>query len=182
MSVDCVIFLQLEALDSLARLAAEGARSGGVEKFGIWIWGRIFLSFWRVVCAGALTTASIALLTEGRSRSLRARTRSSRSLRRGLPFLPRDFGRLIGPLHSVVMVARVGLTSKSKSLDDLMLGAILGVTLRSWPSWSETIVSILLGSCLSRSGLFGGGGPGLSERLLDGYVDARLEARCIKTG
>ena len=86
-------------------------------------------------------TESIVLFVAGLSRILRARTRSSRSLRLagyGTPgnmlfsfFLPRDLGRLMGPEHSVVTVARMGSASKLKSLVDLMLGAIRGVLLRT---------------------------------------------------
>lgn len=79
---------------------------------------------------------SMVRLTAGRSRALRARTLSSRSLRViaygrrcGLPVEPfvLDFGRLMGPLHSVVTVARIGSAPKSKSLAVRILGAILGV-------------------------------------------------------
>lgn len=50
--------------------------------------------------------------------------------------------------------------SLAYSLTLLMLGAILGVTREA-----DIRPSILLGSRHIRKGLFGGGGPGLSEKL-----------------
>ncbi len=106
---------------------------------GIWILGLSFLRRCRGVDSGSLTTESMVLDVEVFSRGLRARARSSRSLRfdgygtpgnTDLSFLPRDLGRLIGPEHSVVTVALIGSVSKWKSLTDLMLGATRGVLRR----------------------------------------------------
>jgi len=63
----------------------------------------------------------------------------------------------------------------------LMVGAIFGVALRTVLA-GDIVPFILAGSLQRRSGLLGGGGPGLSEKLL-GYIDeAMLEARCSNTG
>lgn len=129
--------------------------------------------------------ASIVFKLIGRSRSLRARTRSSRSLRDKekaaciREFLLRDFGRLIGPLHSVTTVDFMACGSQLYSLAVMMLGAILGVGLRSGSTARTS--TIFLGSLRSLNGLFGGG-PGLSETLLGGNDVAMLEALCNRIG
>jgi hypothetical protein len=62
-----------------------------------------------------------------------------------------------------------------------MLGAIFGVALRASLE-AEINPSMLLGSLHSRSGLLGGGGPGLSLKIRIPREVAMLGVRCIKTG
>jgi hypothetical protein len=67
--------------------------------------------------------------------------------------------------------------SLAYSLTLFMLGAILGVTRAV-----DIKPSILLGSRHNLSGLLGGGGPGLSEKLRT-HIDAdMLGVRCNSTG
>lgn len=129
--------------------------------------------------------ASIVLVLIGRSRSLRALICSSRPFRDIenaaciLELLPRDFGLLTGPLHSVTTVLFTTGGSELCSLAVMMLGAILGVALRS--ESTVRISTIFLGSLRNLNGLFGGG-PGVSEQLRGGSEHAILEALCNSTG
>jgi hypothetical protein len=74
-----------------------------------------------------------------------------------------------------------GSTSLAYSLTLLMLGAIFGVTLRV-PLAGDMRPSILLGSRHNLRGLFGGGGPGLSEKLRTHRDADMLGVRFNKTG
>lgn len=187
LSVSSVIFFQLALLDADDDVLVA---SGADLKSGTWICGRVLRSR-RVGGIEALTTESIA--KPGVSQIVRCFVRSSLSFRdigyRGclVVLRSRDLGLLIGPVHSVVTDAMIGggsisLTySLAYSLTVLMLGAIFGVALR-FSLEAEINPSILLGSLHSRSGLFGGGGPGLSLKLLMPREAAMLGVRCIKTG
>jgi hypothetical protein len=62
-----------------------------------------------------------------------------------------------------------------------MLGAILGVALRASLD-ADISPSMLRGSLHSLSGLFGGGGPGLSLKLRIPREAAMLGVLCISTG
>lgn len=63
----------------------------------------------------------------------------------------------------------------------LIVGAIFGVALRTVLA-GDIAPPMLAGSLHRRSGLFGGGGPGLSEKLRGYMEEAVLEARCSRTG
>jgi len=98
-SVTCFQLAVLEA-DDEARVA-----KGAGFKSGIWICGRALRSR-RVGSGGALTTASMVCVGYGRSRSLRCRIRSSRSLRdagySGWRTRPVCRVLVMGPVHSVM--------------------------------------------------------------------------------
>jgi hypothetical protein len=89
----------------------------------------------------------------------------------------------MGPVHSVITEGTIngGSTSLAYSLTLLMLGAIFGVTLRVSLA-GDIKPSILRGSRHSLRGLFGGGGPGLSEKLRTQNDADMLGVRCNKTG
>lgn len=89
----------------------------------------------------------------------------------------------MGPVHSVITVGMMigESTSLACSLILLMLGAIFGVALRTSLD-DEINPSILLGSRPIRSGLLGGGGPGLSETLRCPIEAAMLGVRWSSTG
>lgn len=95
----------------------------------------------------------------------------------------RDLGLLMGPVHSVITEGMIigGSTSLAYSLTLLMLGAIFGVTLRASLA-GDIKPSMLLGSRHNLSGLFGGGGPGLSEKLRTQTDADMLGVRFNKTG
>lgn len=178
LSVPCVTFFQLALLD-----AEDDVRvaSGAGLKSGICICGHALRSR-RVGSRVAFTTESMA--KSGLSRIFRCFVRSSLSLRdtghKGylLGLRSRDLGLLIGPVHSVVTDATVGggSISLAYSLTVLMLGAIFGVALQASLD-DEINPSRLLGSLHRRSGLFGGGGPGLSLKLLMPNEAAMLGVR-----
>jgi hypothetical protein len=185
LSVVSVSFFQLALLE-----ADEEVRvvSGAGLKSGIWICGRALRSR-REEGGGAFTTASIVCEKPGLSRIFRCLVFSSRSFRdigysgclMGLR--SRDFGLFMGPVHSVITQGMIngGSTSLAYSLTLCMLGAIFGVTLRTSLE-GDIRPSILLGSRHNLSGLFGGGGPGLSEKLRRHNDAAILGVRCNKTG
>lgn len=136
---------------------------------------------------GSLTIESIVREKPGLSRILRCLVRSSLSFFEigcsgclsGLR--SRDFGRLIGPVHSVItdgMMIGISL-SLACSLTLLMLGAILGVALRPL-SGVVMMPSIPVGSRQNLNGLLAGGGPGLSEKLRGPIDVAKLGVRCNK--
>jgi hypothetical protein len=181
--VSSVTFFQLALLDADDDvLVASGA---GLNS-GICICG-LALRSRRVGGGGAFTTESI--VKSDLSRIFRCFVRSSLSFRdigyKGylLGLRSRDLGLVIGPVHSVVTDGRIigWSASLAYSLTVLMLGAIFGVALRASLE-AEINPSMLLGSLHSRSGLFGGGGPGLSLKLRMPREAAMLGVRCIKTG
>lgn len=136
-----------------------------------------------------MTTASIVCEKPGLSRIFRCLVLSSRSLRETgysgclMGLRSRDLGLLMGPVHSVITEGMIngGSTSLAYSLTLFMLGAIFGVTLRTSRA-GDIRPSILLGSRHSLRGLFGGGGPGLSEKLRTHRDADKLGVRCSKTG
>jgi hypothetical protein len=176
-----VTFFQLALLE-----ADEDVRvaSGAGLKSGIWICGRALRSR-RAERGGALTTASIVCEKPGLSRIFRCLVFSSLSLREIgysgclVGWRSRDLGRLSGPVHSVITDGIIigGSTSLVYSLTLFMLGAIFGVILDP-----DIKPSILLGSRHNLRGLFGGGGPGLSEKLRTHRDAAILGVRCSNTG
>lgn len=95
----------------------------------------------------------------------------------------RDLGLLMGPVHSVMTEGMIigGSTSLAYSLTLFMLGAILGVALRGSRDL-DSRPSMLLGSRHVLRGLFGGGGPGLSEKLRTPSETVMLGVRCNRTG
>jgi hypothetical protein len=185
LSVVSVTFFQLALLeaDEEVRVA-----SGAGLKSGIWICGRA-LRRRRAEGVGALTTASIVCEKPGLSRIFRCLVLSSRSFRDTgysgclMGLRSRDLGLLMGPVHSVITEGMIngGSTSLAHSLTLLMLGAIFGVTLRVSLA-GDIKPSILLGSRHSLRGLFGGGGPGLSEKLRTQSDADMLGVRFNKTG
>ena len=185
LSVVSVTFFQLALLeaDDEVRVA-----SGAGLKSGMWICGRALRSR-RAEGEGALTTASIVCENPGLSRIFRCLVFSSRSFREigysgcSMGLRSRDLGLLMGPVHSVITEGMIngGSASLAYSLTLFMLGAIFGVTLRASLA-GDIKPSMLLGSRHNLRGLFGGGGPGLSEKLRT-HTDAdMLGVRFNKTG
>ena len=89
----------------------------------------------------------------------------------------------MGPVHSVMTEGMMigGSASLAYSLTLFMLGAILGVVLRGSRDFDKR-PSILFGSRHVLKGLFGGGGPGLSEKLRTPRDTDMLGVRCNSTG
>lgn len=180
-----VTFLQLLLLDADDDVRV--ARGAGL-KSGIWICGRA-LRRRRAGGDGALTTASIVRDTLGLSRILRCLVRASLSFRDigyrvcFMGWRSLELGLVIGPVHSVITDGTIngGSASLAYPLPLLMLGANFSVALRA--SRDEDInPSMLLGSRHSLRGLLGGGGPGLSEKLLTPIEAAILGVLCSSTG
>lgn len=136
-----------------------------------------------------MTTASIVCENPALSRIFRCLVFSSRSFREIgysgclMGLRSRDLGLLMGPVHSVITEGMIngGSASLAYSLTLFMLGAIFGVTLRASLA-GDIKPSMLVGSRHNLRGLFGGGGPGLSEKLRT-HTDAdMLGVRFNKTG